>query len=367
MKILFINTLKLDKNGISTFIMNNAKYLAQSQYDISILAPSEISNNFKNELKRNGITLLTLDNRVRKPWQYIKTLAKIIKTNKFDVVHVNGNSATMFLELLSAKLAGCKCRVSHAHNTNTEHIFIHKLLYPFFNLLVTDRMACSEAAGRWLYHKRNYYVIKNGVNLSNYRPNLESRVKIRKKFNLESTDILIGNIGYFNLQKNQKFLISIIQNLDKNFKLVLIGDGSLRKSVEKLVKQNGLSSKVIFAGKVENVNEYLSAIDIFIMPSLFEGMPFALIEAQASGLPCIVSNRISQRSNLSNNVKFLSLDDINNWINTIDSVSMSYTFTTRLNNLEKVHSELKKNGYDARQNAEYLGRLFKVISKKQNI
>ena len=220
MKILFINTIRLEKNGITTFILNNAKYLSQENYNVSILAPNNVNHELEKILEQNNIALFTLNNRKRKTLRYIKELAKIIKNNNFDVIHVNGNSSTMVLELFAAKLEGCRCRIPHSHNTVTEHIFIHGILYPLFNLLATDRMACSDAAGKWLYHNKQFFVIKNGVDINNYIPTSEIRNKIRKKLDLKSSDILLGNIGYFNLQKNQKFLIPIMKKLDKRFKLI---------------------------------------------------------------------------------------------------------------------------------------------------
>lgn len=364
MKILFINTIRLEKNGITTFILNNAKYLSQENYNVSILAPNNVNHELEKILEQNNIALFTLNNRKRKPLRYIKELAKIIKNNNFDVIHVNGNSSTMVLELFAAKLAGCRCRIPHSHNTVTEHIFIHGILYPLFNLLATDRMACSDAAGKWLYHNKQFFVIKNGVDINNYIPTSEIRNKIRKKLDLKSSDILLGNIGYFNLQKNQKFLIPIMKKLDKRFKLILIGDGLLREEVQSLVKQNNLQSRIIFAGNVNNVNEYLSALDVFLMPSKFEGLPFALVEAQASGLPCIISNKISREVDLTGNVQFLSLDDSNKWINTIQMTAMSCSFKNRLGLMDSVHKKIKGNGYDAEQNAHHLGEIFKLVSKK---
>lgn len=367
MKILFINTIKLEKNGITTFILNNAKYLAQEKYNVSILAPNKIDCELEKILEQNNITLFTLNNRKRNPLRYIKDLSKIINNNNFDVIHVNGNSSTMTLELFAAKLAGCKCRISHSHNTVTEHIFIHRLLYPLFNLLTTDRMACSDAAGKWLYQNKQFFVIKNGVDINNYIPTSEIRTKLRKKLNLKSSDILLGNIGYFNLQKNQKFLIPIMQKLDKKFKLILIGDGLLKEEVQSLVEQNNLQSRIIFAGNINNVNEYLSALDIFLMPSKFEGLPFALVEAQASGLPCIISNKISHEADLTGNVQFLSLSDSDKWINIIQTTATSYSFKKRLSIMDKVHKKIKINGYDAEQNAHHLGEIFKLVSKKVSI
>lgn len=358
MKILFINTVNLDRNGITTFILNNTKYLSKTN-SVSVLSSKVVNSSITDILLANNINFIKLPNRYNKPLRYFFGLIKVIRDNKYDIVHVNGNSSTMVIELLAAKLAGCNCRISHAHNTATEHKVIHNLLYPFFNISLTARMACSASAGKWLYKGKDFYIINNGVDLSEYIPKLEVRNAIRKKYGIKDSELLLGNIGIFNFQKNQRFLISIMKKLDKKYKLLLIGEGPLQEQLEKTVNNFHLNSRVIFSGKVNNVNDYLSAIDIFLMPSKFEGLPFALVEAQASALECLVSNNISKESNLTGNVHYVSLDSIDDWVNKILIYTKYYSFKERLALLNGVHQEIRNNGYDAQQNAKYLEKIFK--------
>lgn len=362
MKILFINTVKLDKNGISTFILNNAKYLSRSN-KVSILASNKVDPSIKSFLQVNGISLIEILNRNKKPLQYFEKLIRTIRNESFDVIHVNGNSSTMVVELLAAKLAGCKYRVAHAHNTVTEHTIIHNLLYPIFNACLTTRMACSKSAGQWLYRGKDFYVINNGVDIREYKPELKTRNIIRNRYKIKKSDILLGNIGLFNFQKNQQFLIPIIEKLDKKYKLLLIGEGPLKKTVKRSVDDHKLNSRVFFAGKVDNVKDYLSAIDLFVMPSNFEGLPFALVEAQASGLQCIVSNKVSKESNLTKNVNFISLNNVNAWVDMVLHLSKDYLFESRVASLNKIHQEIRNRNYDAQKNAKYLENIFKELLK----
>ncbi|WPU43738.1 hypothetical protein [Limosilactobacillus reuteri] len=120
------------------------------------------------------------------------------KNHHYDVLHVNGNSSTMALELIAGKIAGCKNRIVHSHNTTTEHPIINKILYPIFNFGLTERMACSDEAGKWLFKDKKFIIIQNGVDLRLYKPDIRKRNKIRNQFNLNDNDIVLGNIGVFN-------------------------------------------------------------------------------------------------------------------------------------------------------------------------
>ena len=360
MKILFINTIKLDKNGITTFILNNAKFLAQTN-DVSILASNEVDSSIRNILVANNIKLIRVPYRKKKPLQYFQGLKQIIKNEKYDVVHVNGNSATMSIELLAARLAGCNCRIAHVHNTVTDHPIIHNLLYPIFAVSLTARMACSNAAGQWLYKGKSFYTINNGVNMSEYVPSLKARNSIRDKYGIKESEILLGNIGFFNLQKNQEALIPIIEQLDKKYKLLLIGDGILKEKIEKIVNDHHLSTRIFFSGNVDNVKDYLSAIDLFVMTSKFEGLPFALVEAQSSGLHCIVSDKVSKEADLTENVQFVSLNNNDDWIDTILDASKNYTFERRVSVLNNIQRRIIDKNYDAQKNAKYLENIFKKL------
>ncbi|MGI1803922.1 glycosyltransferase [Limosilactobacillus reuteri] len=350
MKILFVSTVDLDKNGISTFIISHAISLAKKN-EVSIVAPNKVQYIIKKNLSEHNILLYEFPNRKKHPLKYFFSLISIIKNNHYDVFHVNGNSSTMALELSAGRIAGCRNRIAHSHNTTTEHPIINKLLYPIFDHELTGRMACSEDAGKWLFKSKKFIVVNNGVNLELYKPNLNKRKEIRHKFNLNKDDILLGNIGVFNYQKNQQFLIDLLNNLDTSYKLMLIGDGSLKTELMTQIKKLNLSDRVIFTGKVNNVFDYLSSLDLFLMPSHFEGLPFALVEAQASGLQCIVSDNISSSSNLTDNVNYLSINDSETWIEFIKNMQIK-SYDYRVRNIKNVQRMIRDKGYDEIENVK---------------
>lgn len=356
MKVLLINTVNLEANGISTFIINTAKQLVKDKIDVTILAPNDIDNKLASILKKQGIHLKQISGRMSNPIKYFNNLRSYLASKKFDVVHVNGNSTTMSVELFAAKLAGVKKRIAHSHNTTTEHPIINILLKPLFEACVSERLACNKAAGRWLFENKNFTVIPNGINLNKYQFNQVLRIKYRKKLRIKSNEILLGHVGEFNYQKNQLFLIELLKELPENYKLVLVGQGEKINSVKDRVKELKLSSRVIFTGVIDNVADYLNAMDLFLLPSKFEGQPFVLVEAAANGLGCIGSTFISQESNIVPFIRFIPLKTYE-WKKTIEN----WNFGNRIDSSVKNRVILKSKGFDLNSNSS---RLISIYQKE---
>lgn len=308
MKILVINTVPTDKNGITNVIIN---YLNAMGNDVAFdyVAINNPNVFYVNFFKEKGAALYTLSRR--NVLGYIGSLCKIIRKNKYDAIHVHGNSHTVVLELLAAKLAGCKVRIIHAHSTGCNSVALHKLLAGLFDSLCTDRLACGEEAGKFMFGIKPFKIINNGVDVEKYSFDNKAREAFRVNLALTETDILIGHVGYFMPVKNQSFLVDVFAELARNdsrFHLILIGDGAMRTEIEQKVACLGLTNKVTFTGNIDNVSEYLNAIDIIIMPSLYEGLPLTLVEQQANGLQCVCSDTIAEEANKTGNLKFLSLN-----------------------------------------------------------
>ena len=269
MKILVINTVPTDKNGITNVIFNYLKAMGNDvAFDyVAINNPDAFYVNF---LEEKGAALYSL--KRKNVLRYIWSLCKIIKLNKYDAIHVHGNSHTVILELLAAKLAGCKVRIVHAHSTGCNSVALHKLLAGLFDSLCTDQLACGESAGKFMFGLKPFKIINNGVDVEKFSFDNNARGALRVKLALTETDILIGHVGYFMPVKNQSFLVDVFAELARNdsrYHLVLIGDGAMRTEIEQKVASLGLTNKVTFTGNIDNVSEFLNAIDIIIMPSLY--------------------------------------------------------------------------------------------------
>lgn len=353
MKILLVNTVPLEANGISTFIINSAKLLSKRKNQVSVLASNNVDEEIKKKLIRNRINLKIIKNRKSNPIKYFYCLKRYLSNENFDIVHVNGNSTTMSIELFAAKMARIKGRIAHSHNTTTAHPLINKMLRPLFEYSVNGRLACNKSAGKWLFKNKAFKVIPNGIDLSTYDFNLNTRLKYRKKMEIKDNEILLGNVGSFNYQKNQIFLIDLLQHLPINYKLVLIGNGSEYNNVKGKVDSLGLNSRVIFTGVIDDVPDYLSAIDTFLLPSKFEGQPFVIIEALANGLPCIISDNVSKEIDISKNSSFVPLQ-LQQWSKKIKETKRNNRKERCLNN----QKYLKKSGYDINQIGQILERYY---------
>lgn len=307
-------TVELEKNGIAVFIMNYAEKLISRSIQIDIVAPNIVrSEDIRETIQRKGIGLYELPMRKANTGKYFWELVKIIKQGKYEIVHAHGNSCTLAIEMFAALLGGCKVRVAHSHNTTCQHKRAHRTLRPLFELTCTERLACGVEAGRWLFHKKKFEIAKNGIDIKKYRFQEEVRIRIRRELGIEKGEILLGHVGAFLYQKNQEFLIVLMKKMEEccpgRFRMILIGEGEEWNSTVEKIQRYGLQKSVILTGSRDNVNDYLQAMDCFLLPSRFEGLPFVLIEAQTAGLPCVVSNQISREADLTGNLYYLPIDE----------------------------------------------------------
>ena len=309
MKILIINTVPTGKNGITNVIFNYLKSIEKDSICFDYLSINDVNKTYDTILSNFGGEIIVIERSAKNIVSYYSKLKYFIKKNHYDAVHIHGNSHTVVLELLAARFAGCKVRVVHAHNTMCSHMLIHRLFTPVFNLLCTHRLACGDAAGFFMFGNRPFRVINNGINTDDFAYNTNNRITIRNKLGWENS-IIIGHVGLFTEVKNQSFIIDVFKTLitiNPSSRLILIGDGPNRIQIEKKIESLGLSNCILLTGAIEKVNEYLSAIDYIVMPSLFEGLPLTLIEQQANGLQCLVSENITREVDITGNVLFLSL------------------------------------------------------------
>lgn len=354
MKILIINTVNFELNGISSVIMNYYKGMNKKDIDIDFMAISEINEKYIKEINRES-NIYTL-NRKKNPLKYFKELYKLMKQKKYDIVHIHGNSATVTIETIAAFMARVPVRIVHSHNTTCNYKKLHKILYPIMKKTYTHGFACGYEAGKWLFKGEKFEIVKNGIDLKKYIFDINARIKMKKK--LSCTDkIILGHVGNFVDQKNHNFLIEVFDKLLKtndNYELVLIGDGPLLNEIKNKVDILGISKNVKFIGKTTEVNSYMQAMDILLLPSHYEGLPVVLIEAQALGLPCLVSDKVSQEAKITELVKFIPIEDSDIWIKNIKNQCIEENRDSK-----KWHIDIKNSGYDISKNSENMKCLYK--------
>lgn len=297
--------------GISDVILNYVENINHKRFQVDVLAGEQYAKENLKRLKACGGKFWCVQDRDQNILRYTTCVARMIRQEGYKIVHVHGNSAMIIPELLAAQWGGVPVRIAHAHNVTCNHPKLNKIAEPFFFSLYTDALACSEEAGRWMFKDRPFEVINNGVDVSKYIFDAKNRKRVRDKLGIKN-EILVGHVGCFNEQKNQARLIGIFHRMVKssqNIKLLFIGDGEKRAEAERLVQAYNLADKVIFCGRCQQIGAALSAMDIFVFPSLFEGFGIALLEAQISGLICVASDSIPWKANVTEKVKYLALSD----------------------------------------------------------
>lgn len=296
---------------------------------------------------------------------------KIIKDGHYDIVHSNMNALSCF-PLFAAWLAGAKVRILHNHTTDTKaeglRTVLKRTLRPFAKMFANNYWACSELAAEWMYGKQavnagKVTIINNAIDLDKFAFNQEKRDKLRKELGLEGK-FIIGHVGRFVKQKNHEFLIDIFAEVAKekeNAVLVLIGEGPLMESIKSKVANLHLTDKVIFLGVRNDVADLYNVMDVFALPSFYEGLPVVGVEVQANGLPFLCSDQVTREILISDSIKLLPLNDgTGKWAEEILN-------TNRVSLAETLKS-MQKAGFDIRNEAIRLGdRYFnmKLLLTKQ--
>lgn len=315
-KILLVATTRLCMDGLTEILLCCAKAAQGRQIGIAL------GEGYTPELEaklQQAALLHPLPSRKRSLPSYIMALRRLIADEQYDTVYIHGNSATMAFDLLAAYWGGAKTRITHVHNCAKQPLLKQLTLGTLLNWLVTCPVACSETAGKQLYRKP-FRVLKNGVDCSRFAFSTKIRETMRKELKLEDA-FVVGHIGRFSLQKNQERLICIfaeLLNKHPNTVLLLCGEGEDKDSCKKKAKELAIDDKVLFLGNVKDPQNYYQAMDVFVLPSLFEGLPLVGVEAQASGLPCVFSNAITKETQILPSCTFLPLNAGNDiWAETI--------------------------------------------------
>lgn len=304
--------------GISEYMMNISKNIDSSDIQFDYLIAGKDSY-YAKRIKERGGEIFYYTSKKKSRFKYLKDIFRTMKKLKHDhkILYFNSSGIYNIFPYLIAIMFRYKI-IIHAHNAKTNNInsfyrFLNFINHFIINNIKCIKFSCSDVAAEWVFGKNKEYIqINNGIDVEKYIFNLKERKYIRKKLNISEEEILLGNVGRLVEAKNPFFLLKILKQINKKnniYKLILVGDGELKEQLIKKSKQMKIEDKVIFYGNSSNVNELLQAIDLFVMPSLYEGFPISLVEAQTAGLKCIVSDNITKKVNITGLVKFVSLKD----------------------------------------------------------
>ena len=355
--------------GVEAVVMNYYRHIDRTKIQFDFLCDEDSTNIPYEEIEQLGGRVILIP-PYQKVFKYQKELIRIFKENNYKIVHSHINTLSVF-PLRAAKKAGVKVRIAHSHSTTNKKEWkknlLKQVLRPFSKVYATDYMCCSELAGRWLFGDKAYdskkvYLLNNAIDLDKFKYNESLRKKKRKELGISDDTLVIGHIGRFIAQKNHTFLIDIFNEVHKknpSSLLLLIGQGPLKEEMENKVKEFKLNDSVRFLGQRNDVNELYQAFDVFCLPSLYEGLPVVGVEAQASGLLCILSNAMTKETKVLNITKFISLnntpeewadnilDDVKRYKRIDTSKKMTYksfNIKEEAKKLEKYYLNLYNNG-----------------------
>ena len=369
-RVLYVNGGIMDRGGISAYMMNYYRHIDKTKIQIDFIVHGFEKGVFDDEIHAMGGTIYNVPIKSKDYFGNIKALRTIFNTGKYKIVHSHMDAMSLIV-LREAKKCGILIRIAHSHNT--EHLTNNKLKY-FLNEIArkniyryaTHMCACSELAGKWLFGEAmiksgKVKIIKNAIELEKYRFDTETRNKLRRELDLEDK-FVVGHVGRFDYQKNHMFLLEIFSELVKqkpNAKLVLVGDGHLRNKIEAKIQAAGLSDRVLLLGQRSDVSELLNVFDVFVLPSLFEGLPVVAIEAQANGLKCCLSNKITREASVTDKIKFLDIEGIKQWVEELSKkndsnrticeqkfIELGYEINGAAEKLCKMYTDLLKESYN---------------------
>lgn len=349
----------MGRGGLETMLMNYYRHIDREKVQFDFLVHRDFKADYDDEIRSLGGRIYHMPRLI--PWSklYRRKLKAFFRQHpEYQIVHVHQDCLSA-VALQCAKECNIPVRIAHSHNSNQDKnikFIIKKLYMKQIPLYATHLMACSQSAGQWMFGQHAFHVLPNAINLSDYSYSNEKARSVRKEFGLEDK-FIIGHIGRFDPQKNHSFLIDIFAEClkkSKDVRLMLIGNGKDRQHILQKIKKLDIEKYVILTGVRSDVNLLLQAMDVFVFPSLYEGLPVTLIEAQAAGLPCIISDCISSESIVTKHqVQKMSLSDSpERWA---ELIMNQYPFSR---DAHEQGNEIRQAGYDIMAEAKKLEKFY---------
>ncbi len=337
-QVLEINVDDIGNSGVYTLVKNVISHSPDNiSIDIACLEEFENEENIKSIEKFGGHVFYSgyKGNKCLKQLCIYRKIKSLVRNKQYDAVHIHSDVANKLLVSgLAAKNAGCKNVIFHSHAAGVDgnHRVLKKIFHRFSRIFLpflgTKFVACSDLAAAWMYpyiKNDRIVIINNGIDLDKFRFNEKIRQEERKKLGI-SNELLIGHVGRFAYQKNHEYIVKIAEEAKKqelNVKFLFVGTGPKFDEIRYKVEEKQLQDMIIFYGISSSVQNLFQAMDVFILPSHFEGLPIVGVEAQASGLPALFSDQITKETKLIENVEFIGIEetDITKWINSIKKLS----------------------------------------------
>jgi glycosyltransferase involved in cell wall biosynthesis len=346
----------MGRGGLETMIMNYYRNIDRNKVQFDFLVHRQEEADYDKEILSLGghIYRMPMLNPFSK--SYFNALDSFFKTHMYDIVHSHLDCMSAY-PLKIAKKNGVKIRIAHSHNKGQDK----NLKYPIklyskrlISKYATHLFSCGKEAGDWMFNGKPYTILNNAIDAMIYRYNQKIQNEIRNSLDINHSDFVVGHVGRFNPQKNHGFIIDVFNEIYKKnnkAKLILVGTGNGQQEIINKVNNLGLTDNVLFLGNRSDVNRVLQAMDVFLFPSLYEGLPLSIIEAQAAGLPCVISDNVPPECIKTDRVFHYSLEKpLDFWANKIIEAAK----------IEKndTYDEIVASGFDIKNNANKLQNFY---------
>lgn len=367
-KRILIFGMSTGYGGVESFVMNYFRHMDREKLSFDFLAYNE-SPAYSDEINALGGEIIIVPSRGKNPLACIKAIKKVLKAKKYDAVWSNLCYLSDVLVLKYAEKAGVPIRIVHSHsNVNMSgrlNKILHKLNKKRIGSYANHFWACSDIAGEFFFDEsvrntENYRIIPNAVDTAKFSFSPDTREKKRKELGLEDK-FIVGNVGRLRYEKNHLFLLEIFKKIlaeKPESVLLLVGDGEMRSQIEDRCGELDIADRVVLLGRRNDVDELIQAMDVFILPSLFEGFGIVLIEAQCSGLYCLTSAEVvPQSARVTELLDYVGLDEA-------PEVWSGYALKNKSTHSEATAREVKQAGYDIIEQAEKITDFFCKNIKK---
>lgn len=355
-RILHVVTY-MGRGGLETMIMNYYRQMDRTKVQFDFLVHRDFRADYDDEIERLGGRIYRIGRLI--PWSgaYQRSLDTFFAAHpEYRVVHVHQDCLSAVI-LKTAKKHGVPVRIAHSHSSSQDKNlkYLIKLYYKRkIPTYATELFACSKEAGEWMFGGRPYTMVNNAIDAAQYSYRCARAREVRQALGIAEDAFVIGHVGRFSSVKNHAFLLDVFGELchaDEHAVLLLVGDGQLRNSMEEKTKDMGLKARVLFTGMRSDVCDLMQAMDVFAFPSFYEGLPVSLVEAQAAGLPCVISDRVPEACVLTDLVQRVSLEEsARQWAERI--------FAARATVRRDRFEEIAACGFDIVSNAAWLQQYY---------
>lgn len=362
-RILHVVTY-MGRGGLETMLMNYYRHVNRNRVQFDFLVHRDFEADYDPEILNLGGKIYRLPRLNPFNKKYLNELNQFFKDHpEYRIVHSHLDCMAG-IPLKYAKRNGVPIRIAHAHSSNQtkDKKYLLKLMFKRnIKKNATDLFACAQDAGLWMFGCDQFHVMNNAIDTKAYVVNKQTEIEVRRELEIPEDTFVVGHVGRFAPPKNHKFIVRVFAEVLKekqNAFLLLVGDGDLRGETEALTVELGIQDNVIFAGMRSDVNRMLQAMDVFLFPSVYEGLPVSIIEAQAAGLPCLISDKVPIECRKTDLVGQLSLNDsLSAWKDAvIDAGKVLKRDTSR---------EISDAGFDICQNAKWLKDFY--LQKYQDV